>query len=288
MESTRNVSPNTVVTYGRNLLRFIRFCQRHRISKIEQLNPKAVFTYFDELKKQGKSGATIHLIFTAIKMLVKYATLEGIESKKFARIQFIQSPRQRSKLPNVLTIEQVKKLLDIRPIKYRYSLRFRDIAIMELLYGTGLRESELSNLKVDNVDLVSNLIKVDGKGAKERLIPMTKVVSQAIEAYIDNERAWQLKTNENYGYLFLTRSGRPLYRHDVWRIVSKFAKLSGMKHVSPHVLRHSYATHLLMNGVSIRLIQVALGHSSILTTQRYTHVDITQLKKAIEEHHPRA
>ena len=288
MESTRNASFNTVVSYGRALLYFVRYCQCHQIGRVEQVNPKTIFAYFSELKKQGKSGSTIHQRFEAIKMMVKYATLEGIQNKNFARISCIRPPKQKSRLPNVLTVEQVAKLLDIPSAKYEYKLRLRDIAVMELLYGAGLREAELSDLKVDNIDLVSGIVKVCGKGAKERLVPITKVASRAIETYINNERLWQLKAGKSCGRLFLTRSGRPLYRHDVWRIVSKYSKLSGVKNVSPHILRHCYATHLLMAGVDIRLIQVALGHSSIRTTQVYTHVDVTQLKKAIEEHHPRA
>lgn len=287
LESTRNCSFDTVVTYGRGLLFFVRYCQSHRINKVEQVKPKTIFKYFEELKRQGKSGSTIHLRFESIKMLVKYAVLRGSQNKNYVQISCIRPPRQISRLPNVLTVEQVTRLLDIPPAQCRYKLRLRDIAIMELLYGAGLRESELSNLKIDNVDLVGNIVRVCGKGAKERLIPITEIPSQAIDAYVKVERPWQLKKNKNYGHLFLTRSGRPLYRHDVWRIVSKYAKLSGLKNISPHVLRHCYATHLLMAGVDIRLIQVALGHSSILTTQIYTHVDITQLKKAIEEHHPR-
>lgn len=290
LDSTRNAAFNTILNYGKNLLSFARFCESHQVKRVEQIKPKTIFTYFKGLKKQGKASSTICQNLSAIKMLVKYAALEGTQSKHFVQIFCIPAPKQGTKLPKALTVEQVAKLLDIdiRPAKQRYSLRLRDIAILELLYATGMRESELAGLNFNDIDLTGNLVLVCGKGSKERQIPITKIASQAIQMYIDCERPYRFKSGKNYGCLFLTRSGRPMYRHDVWRIVAKFAKLSGLKHVSPHVLRHSYATHLLMNGVDIRLIQVALGHSSISTTQIYTHVDVTQLKKAIEKHHPRA
>ena len=288
LESTRNASINTVISYGRNLLHFVQFCQCHRITKLEQIKPRIIFAYFNKLKREGKASSTIYGNFEAIKMLIKYAALEGIQNKNFMRIFCIQPPKIVRRLPKILTIEQVEKLLATSPAKYRYDLRCRDVAILELLYGTGIREAELANMRQGDIDLVSGLIRVEGKGSRERLVPLTRLAIQAIKTYIATTRSRQAKSGKNYGYLFLTRSGRPMYRHDVWRVVKKYARLSGLIKVSPHILRHCYATHLYLKGADLRLIQKALGHSSISTTQIYTHVNIEQLKKAIKKYHPRA
>lgn len=286
LESTRNASSNTVITYGRRLLSFVQFCQFHRINKVEQIKPKHIFAYFDELKRQGKASSTIYMTFEVIKMLIKYAALEGIQTKGLMQIFCIQAPKVDKKLPKVMTIEQVKRLLDISPAKQRYGLR--DKAILELLYGTGMRGSELVNLKLCDIDLAGNIILVWGKGSKERLVPMTGTLLRAIKKYLTNERWCQVVSNKKDGYLFLSRSGKALRRHDLWRIVTKYAKRKGLVNVSPHTLRHCFATHLFANGADLLLIQKALGHSSISTTQIYTHVNIEQLKKAIKKYHPRA
>ena len=286
LESTRNASSNTVITYGRRLLGFVQFCQRHRVNKIEQLKPKNIFAYFNELKRQGNAGSTIYVAFEVIKMLIKYAALEGIQTKGLMQIFCIQAPKVDKKLPRVLTIEQVKRLLDISQAKQRYGLR--DKAILELLYGTGIRSSELTDLKLCDVDLSGGLIVVCGKGSKERLLPMTGIVSRTIKKYMKNERWCQVKSDKKDGYLFLSRTGEYLSRGEIWRIVTKYAKRKGLVNVSPHTLRHCFATHLFVNGADLLLIQKALGHSSISTTQIYTHVNIEQLRKTIEKYHPRA
>jgi Site-specific recombinase XerD len=292
IESVRNLSANTIISYGRGLLRFAYYCRCHQVVKIEQIKPKIIFAYFSKLKREGKATSSICGIFEAIKMLVKYAALEGIENKSFVQILCIQPPKIGRKLPKVLTIEQVEKMLSMLisnpPKKYRYHLHERDVAILELLYGTGIRESELAKLRYDDVDLNNGLICVCGKGKKERLIPMTNYAIQAIREYVKDERRPQFESGKNYGYLFLSRSGRPLYRHEIWRIVKKYARLAGLTKVSPHVLRHCYATHLYLKGADLRMIQKALGHSSISTTQIYTHVNTEQLKKTIKKYHPRA
>lgn len=288
IESARNLSANTVLTYGKRLIDFTRFCQCHRIRRIEQVKTKNIFAYFVELKRRGLSGRSIRLTLAAIKMLVKYAALEGIQGKNFAQIFCIQAPKVGSKLPKVLTIEQVKELLAVVPKKCYFDLHCRNVAILELLYGTGIRESELSELRYSDIDLAGGMISVVGKGSKERLIPMNKPAIQAIKKYVESTRRTQIRLGKDYGYLFLSRSGQPLYRHEIWRIVSKYARLAGLENVSPHTLRHCYATHLFMNGADLRVIQIALGHSRISTTQIYTHVNTKQLKTAIEKYHPRA
>jgi len=288
IESTRNLADNTIYTYGKRLIDFARFCKRHHIDRIGKVKPKIIFAYFNKLKRQGLSGSSIRLAFESIKMLVKYAALEGIRNKDFMQIFCMQAPKRENKLPKVLTIEQVKKLLAVKPKVYYFDLHCRNVAILELLYGTGIRESELTTLKYGNVNLAGGLIIVNGKGSKERLIPMTRPAIQAVKTYIERTRLTQIEFGRDRGCLFLSRSGRPLRRHEIWRIVAKYARLAGLVGVSPHTLRHCYATHLFMNGAELRMIQIALGHSSISTTQIYTHLNIEQLKTTIEKYHPRA
>jgi len=285
LESTRNASINTIKTYGGRLLRFVRFCQCHGIDKIEQIKPENIFAFFAEQKRQGKASSTIRVTFEAIKMLVKYAALEGIRSDSFMLIFCIQVPKVDTKLPRVLTVEQVERIIEAEP-PLRYNFYYRDKAILELLYATGIRGSELVNMKL--CDVSEDFILIFGKGKKERMIPIIESVKLAIQDYIDHDRRFQIKSNKSKGYLFLSRSGRPLYRHDLWRIVKKYARFAGLKDVSPHTLRHCFATHLFMNGAELLMIQKALGHSSISTTQIYTHVNIEQLKKTIKKYHPRA
>lgn len=288
IESTRNLADNTIYTYGKRLTDFARFCKRHHIDRIGQIKPKIIFAYFNKLKRQGLAGSSICLAFESIKMLIKYAALEGIHNKDFMQIFCMQAPKRENKLPKVLTIEQVKRMLSVKPEIYYFDLHCRNVAILELLYGTGIRESELTTLKYANVDLADGLIIVNGKGSKERLIPMIRPAIQAVKKYIESTRRTQIEFCRDQGYLFLSRSGRPLRRHEIWRIVSKYARLTGLVGVSPHTLRHCYATHLFINGADLRMIQTALGHSSISTTQIYTHVNTKQLKTAIERYHPRA
>ena len=288
IESTRNLAANTILTYGKKLIDFARFCQCNHIDKIGQIKPKTIFAYFDKLKRQGLAESSICLAFESIKMLIKYAALEGIRNKNFMQIFCMQAPKRGRKLPKVLTIEQVKKLLTVEPKRYRFDLHCRNVAILELLYGTGIRESELSKLRYSDIDLADGSISVVGKGSKERLIPMTGPAVQAVKTYVESTRQTQIRLGKDHGYLFLSRSGRYLSRHEIWRIVKKYAKIAGLARVSPHTLRHCYATHLFMNGADLRVIQACLGHSSISTTQIYTHVNTKQLKTAIDKYHPRA
>lgn len=286
LESVRCAAVNTIFAYGRNLLGFVRFCHHHHIDRIEQVKPKTIFAYLDQLKHQGKSGASIHLFFSPIKTLVKFAIINGNKSKYFSQILCIQSPKLDKRLPRILSIDQVKKLLEAPQIESRFY--YRDIAILELLYAAGIRATELAELKLCDLDLIDGFIIVTGKGNKQRMIPLTETAILAIQEYIDSERRSKVfKNDKSNGLLFLSRSGRPLCRHEIWHIVTKYARRIGLTGVSAHTLRHCFATHLLIGGANLRTIQKALGHSSISTTEIYTHVDITQLKKAIEKFHPR-
>lgn len=286
MDSARRSSPNTITSYGRDLLEFIRFCHRKKIDRIERVGPKTIFAYLAYLKNEGKVGSTIYRNFEVVKMMVKFAVVIGKNGKHFSQLLCLQAPKFDRALPKVLTVDEVKKLLQA---KRTFCKRFyhRDKAVLELLYCSGIRCSEATGLKVCDVNFGSHAVLIHGKGSKERLIPMLDNAEKAILAYIDKPRHRQVTPlDKSDGHLFLSRAGKPLWRRDVWRIVKKNASLVGLEGVSPHTLRHSFATHLLMGGADLRTVQESLGHSSIVTTQIYTHVDMTHMRKAFNECHP--
>ena len=287
LKSTGCVADNTILAYGGSLIEFIRFCKHHRITRPRQVKPETVLAYFDTLRKQGKAKSTIRRVFESIRMVVKFAIANGIQSSHFPQILYIRCPKVNIKLPKVLTIKQVKNLLE-SPIPESPTY-YRDRAILELLYATGIRVGELAGLKVSDVDLDDGFVIVNGKGSRERIAPMITSAAVWIQEYIDSERRSLVFVNDkSENCLFLSRTGRPLYRKAVWRIVSTHAKRIGLVDVSPHTLRHCVATHLYTAGVNLRSIQELLGHASISTTQIYTHLDFSQIKNAVEKHHPRA
>jgi len=287
LESTRCNSPNTILGYGRDLIDFTTFCKRHDIVRNEQLTPQIVFKYFERLKKKGMATSSIYRVNIAIKNMVKFAIVCGVRCETFSQVLNIPSPKVRKRLPKVITVEQVGRLLRTPTLGSRFY--YRDTAMLELLYATGIREDELAMLTFDDINLsedkTEGFLSVIGKGDKQRLVPLTETAIRAIQRYIDKDRKF-IKTGGKY--LFLGRQGRPMYRHDIWRRVKKWAIRAQLDHVTPHTFRHCFATHLLANGADLRTIQVLLGHSSISTTQIYLHVDMSQLKKAIKKYHPRS
>ena len=286
IDLTRCLAQNTILAYGRNLCGFVHFCCSHHIRTIKEIKTDTVLAYLAKLKKEGKSSKTLYAAFVAIKMLIKFAIMTGVESKHFSRILCMPTIKVDQKLPRILTIKQVAKLL--KSPKKGSRFYYRNRAILELLYDTGIRESEIIDLTLSQIDLDEGFIVVSGKGSKERMIPLTANAVRVIYAYIHSERMLYLRGRKDIGYLFLSKSNRALWRHDLWRIVSKCAKDAGLANVSPHILRHCFATHMLIGGADLRSIQKALGHSSIATTQIYTHVDISQLRSVIEKCHPRS
>ena len=284
LDSTRCCSGHTILTYGRHLVQFAGYCKDRDIQAITGVSPKIVFKYLDILKRQGKASGSIYAAFVPVKMLVKFAIVTGKKSEYFSQLLCIAAPKLDHKLPKVLSRKQVEKLLNAPKKGWRFY--HRDKAILQLLYDTGIRESELASLKCSAVDLQEGLITVTGKGSKQRSIPLTAKAILAIYEYIYSERSMHLRGRKDNGYLFLSRSNQPMYRHDIWRRVSYWAQTIGLENVGPHTLRHCFATHMLIGGADLRLIQKALGHSSIATTQIYCEVDLTQLKMAIKKYHP--
>jgi integrase/recombinase XerD len=199
--------------------------------------------------------------------------------------ELLTQPRPWRNLPDVLSRQRIEKLLDEPGPDDRFFLR--DKALLELLYASGLRAAEAATITVDRLHPTLRVVRVLGKGNKERVVPVGGVALRAIADYLERERPGLAEADPAEKTLFISRAGRPLDRITIWRIVKKYAKRAGLPPVHPHTLRHSFATHLLAGGADLRAVQEMLGHSNIRTTQIYTHVDEERLRKVIRDHHPR-
>jgi len=285
-------SENTVLAYGRNLIRFLQYCQQHReITKTEDISPSLIHSYMHTINSGKRADSTNCLAFITVKMFLKYALLVKKANKDIMQITQMANPKIAKKLPFVTSPEQITKLMNA-PVPDEDNLYYRDVALLELLYATGIRAEELANIKVADFDFSDKYVRCFGKGAKERLIPLTETVMKAIKNWLrDKEQRHKNGRLAFYSYakdyLFISRRGHPIHRRDVLRTVQKYACRIGEPRIGAHTLRHCFATHLLGRGADLRSIQTALGHASITTTAIYTHIDMTQLNKVWSKFHPR-
>ena len=277
-----HLSENTVAAYRRDIT---RFCQWLGSKSIPNLTISQLSDFVAWLGQFNLAPSSIARNIVAVKMFFKYLQLEGLLVDNHAELLGSQKLWQR--IPEVIPPHGIDKFMSApRPIE---SLYRRDRAILETLYATGCRVSEISNLLVRDVQLSQRFLKCHGKGNKQRIAPLGDSAIEAIENYLAAERGAlaALRPTEN-DWLFLSRSGRRLRREAIWELVKKYATIAGISaNVSPHTMRHSFATHLLAGGADLRQVQEMLGHSSIATTQIYTHVDQTRLKKVHQQFHPR-
>jgi integrase/recombinase XerD len=252
--------------------------------KVADVTLDEIGAYLAHKKRLGLSAASIKLVVVAIKIFFRWLAFRGRIRKDPADVMSL--PRIERYLPETLNELQIERLLEGVPDKSPRALR--DRAILELLYASGLRVSELTNARLENIDLENGFIRVTGKGNKTRIVPVGKKARKAIDAYLQRERPGLVRKKTG-SEIFLNRRGGKLTTVRVWQIVKECAKLAGLsENVYPHLLRHSFATHLLGNGADLRVIQEMLGHADISTTQVYTHVDQNRLKAVHLKHHPRA
>ncbi|HEC69732.1 MAG TPA: tyrosine recombinase XerC [Candidatus Omnitrophica bacterium] len=274
LEIEKNYSPHTLISYRKDLLDFSQFVDRP-IDKIDYF----IFRKFiASLSQRGLSKKTQARKISTLKSFFKFLLREGfIKSNPALSIPY---PKLDKNLPKFLTEEDMRRLLDSLP--QGSPLQVRDRAIFELLYSSGIRMSELISLDVEDVDLISGVIKVKGKGRKERLLPIGETAQKAIREYLQVRKS-------NQKALFLNRFGKRISPVGVFKVIKKQIKYLGFKeNISAHVFRHSFATHLLNRGADLRSVQELLGHSSISTTQVYTHLTIDRLKEVYKKAHPRA
>lgn len=278
LQAERGLSGNTVESYKSDVLTFIDNTKKN----IKEINKEDIQNYIDSLHSSNFSTATVARKLSSLRMFFLFWVGEGLIDQ--TPMNNIQSPRMEKKLPKFLSADEVKNLIENVNGDFKYSLR--DRAILELLYGCGLRVSELLNLRKEDLFLKEDFIRVKGKGSKERIIPLGGEAKKALIKYMTASRPAFNKKNSSF--LFLTRSGNKLSRMGLWKRFQQYIAKSGIKKdLTPHTLRHSFATHLLERGASLRTVQLLLGHCDISTTQIYTHVDRNYLRKILSSYHPR-
>ena len=279
----RGLSDNSIKSYDYDLILFKKFLITNKINDTPlNCKPETIKNYLYKSFSDKKSISQARSI-SAIKSFFNYLIFEGYI--KDSPISNIESPKQEKKLPKVLTEEEIKKL--INSIDLNHDFGQRNKTIIEILYGTGIRVSELINLKLSNIFFKENIIKVIGKGNKERFVPLGEIASNELKIYINNRNRLKIDSKSS-DILFLNRYGRGLTRSMIFKIISDASKRVGLdKKISPHTLRHSFATHLIKNGADLRTIQMILGHESITTTEIYTHLDTLHLEEVLKKYHPR-
>lgn len=277
--SEKGVTPNTVEAYGRDVRSFAEFLVSIEIADVKEVTQDHAVKYLGLLQSKGYASASICRALIAVKVFFRFLKREG--EIPINIMHYFDTPKLWQLIPEVLSVQQVDNLLE-QP-KNDTFLGARDKAILEVLYSSGLRVSEVCSLGVYSID--DQFLKVMGKGRKERIVPIGSKALEAVDHYLTHFRS--LFESEQNTTLFLTQRGKPIDRVAVWRMIKNYAKQAGItKIISPHTLRHSFATHLLDNGADLRVIQELLGHASISSTDRYTHISRSHLQQAFDAHHP--
>ena len=282
LRSECHLADNTVKAYGRDMVHFQTWLANR---SLVDLSVSELSDFVAFLSSRGLAPSSIARAIVAIKMYFRYLQLEGVIKEN--KIELLGSQKLWQRIPEVLSPREVEHFLKSpRRIEYYY---LRDRALLEMLYATGCRASEISNLRLRDVNLKQRYCKCHGKGDKQRMAPLGEEAMEAVQAYLQQQRpALEAKRPTQTDWLFLTRSGRRMRREAIWELVKKYALIAGItRDISPHTMRHSFATHLLAGGADLRQVQEMLGHASIATTQIYTHVDQTRLKKVHAQFHPR-
>ncbi len=277
----RALSSNTVKAYENDINKFFNYLDVRGIN-FDDVRRDTISDFLWEQRELGREATTVARNLVALKMFFRFLLREGyIEDDPTLALE---SPRLWKKLPQTLSVDEVERILNIIPDGEPQYIR--DRAIVEVLYASGLRISELVNLTLKDVNLDIGFLRCRGKGGKERIVPLGKKAIQAVRKYLQYARNYYLKRPSEY--IFLNRSGNKLSRQSCWKIIKKYARLAGIKkRISPHTLRHSFATHLLERGAQLRAVQEMLGHADISTTQIYTHIDREYLKQIHKKYHPR-
>jgi integrase/recombinase XerD len=296
----RGVSPATVEAYGRDLRRYVRDLAQRGISEPAQVTREAVVAHVKALQQVGLAAATVERAVSACKGFHRFMVVERIcEQHPTADLPL---PKKPERLPVVLSQEEVRQMLDEGHFVYRddpgkgtranelaHAALARDRAMLEVLYGCGLRVSELCGLDLRDLSLQDELARVWGKGSKERAVPLMGAAKRALTEYLEHHRAVLARAGAPVPAVFLNQRGGRISRQSVHATCERYGRIyAGRDHVHPHTLRHSFATHLLEGGADLRIVQELLGHASIATTQLYTHVDRAHLRSVYLEAHPRA
>ncbi|MCH4382573.1 MULTISPECIES: site-specific tyrosine recombinase XerD [Staphylococcus] len=280
----KGLSENTIGAYRRDLKKYQLYMQEQKIAHIDFIDRQTIQECLGSLIDQGASAKSIARFISTIRSFHQFALREKYAAKDPTVL--IETPKYEKKLPDVLDVEEVIQLLETPDLTKNNG--YRDRTILELLYATGMRVTELIQIEIDDVNLIMGFVKVFGKGNKERIIPLGDTVIEYLDTYINTVRPQLLKKTVT-NVLFLNLHGRPLTRQGIWKLIKQYGLRADItKTLTPHTLRHSFATHLLENGADLRAVQEMLGHSDISTTQLYTHVSKTQIRQMYNQFHPRA
>lgn len=283
LEFECGLSLNTIRAYAADLKGFVSSADARDLNSPADVRTEHIVEHMLGQKSRGLSVNSISRQLVAIRMLFRFLVMEGKVKSDVTSI--LDSPRLWRRLPDVLDVSDVEQLL--KAPNGKAELELRDRAILETLYATGARVSEVAGLTLNDINFEYTFVRCHGKGDKERLVPMGQKAIAAIKEYLQQARP-KLARRANSPNLFLSRNGNALDRESIWRMVKKYALKAGInKKVTPHTLRHSFATHMLQRGADLRAIQEMLGHASVVTTQIYTHVDKDRLKAIHKKYHPR-
>jgi integrase/recombinase XerD len=278
----RGLSPTTLSSYATDLKLFEQFCRRGGIVALSRVRQVTVREFLHWLRESRQPATTARKL-ACLRGLFKFFAAQGAISDN--PTAFIEMPKLWRRLPQTLNETEVSRFL-ASPTSDELGLR--DVALLELLYGSGLRVSEAASLDLANVNLEVGFVRCLGKGSKERLVPLGQFTQRALRRYLTDARPRLVKKRAQAQAMFVNRSGTRLTRQRIWQLVKRYAaKAQVAKRIGPHTLRHSFATHLLMRGADLRTVQELLGHADIATTQRYTQVDRARLKSIHEQYHPR-
>lgn len=282
LELERGLSATTRASYRLDLALFETFLKQRKIGFPAQVKPLHVREFLQWLRT-SRSPSTVARKLAAVRGLFKF--LEGQQAIERSPTAFIETPRLWRRLPQTLSVQEIEQLLSSVSAE---GLGLRDLAIIELLYGTGLRVSELVSLESVNLNIEAGFLRCIGKGNKERIVPLGRRATEALLRYMNAERPRLVARHPESQTVFVNRRGQRLTRQRIWQLLRHYAKAGLIaKAIGPHTLRHSFATHLLERGADLRTVQELLGHASVSTTQRYTHVDRARLKSVHEQYHPR-
>jgi len=280
----KNLSGNTVSSYRNDISSFIRFLEEYKIDDPSQIESRIIIYFFTNLEKIGLTSSSAARYFSSLKGFLNY--LFANNYIKNNPIEKVSPPKLGKTLPGVLSFEEIDKILSLP--NTNEILGIRDKTILEVFYACGLRISELISLKLSDLFLNEEMIRVFGKGSKERIVPIGSSAINWINVYLTKSRPLLQKKMKSENYLFLNSRGSKLSRMGVWKIVSRYIKESGIeKDAHPHTFRHSFATHLIEGGADLRSVQEMLGHADISTTQIYTHIDREFIKQVHKQFHPR-
>jgi integrase/recombinase XerD len=282
----KGLAKNTIVSYERDLKSYLHYLQTvEQIADVNQITRIHIIQFLNHLRKEGKSAKTLARHVASLRSFHQFLLREKMADHDPS--VHIESPHLERSLPKVLTLTEVEALLEAPDTSKPSGLR--DAAMLELLYATGIRVSELVNLNLDDLHLTMGFLRCIGKGNKERIIPVGKTALHVLDQYLQYGRPNMQSKKYRTDALFLNHHGNRLTRQGFWKILKGLAKKANIeKELTPHTLRHSFATHLLENGADLRAVQEMLGHADISTTQIYTHVTKTRLREVYSKFHPRA